>query len=114
MGTTGLETAFAAVYTRLVLGGELDLPTLVERMTAGAAVFDLPIPTVALDEVASVCVVDLEASLQVGGRGYVSRSENCCFHGQTFRGRVLLTVAGGSVAFRAPALADSAALAAVK
>jgi dihydroorotase len=114
MGTTGLETAFAALYTRLVLGGELDLTTLVDRMTAGAAVFDLPVPKLALDEVASVCVVDLEASFQVGARGYVSRSENCCFHGQTFRGRMLLTVAGGAVAFRAPALADSAALAAVK
>jgi dihydroorotase len=114
MGTTGLETAFAAVYTKLVLGGELELATLVKRMTAGAALFDLPTPKIALDAVASVCVVDLDAGFQVGARGYVSRSENCCFHDQTFRGRVLLTVAGGGVAFRAPALADSAALAAIK
>jgi dihydroorotase len=114
MGTTGLETAFASLYTTLVLGGELELATLVDRMTGGAAVFDLPVPTVALGELANVCVVDLEASFQVGARGYVSRSENCCFHGQTFRGRVLLTVAGGALAFRAPAVTDAAALAAVK
>jgi dihydroorotase len=114
MGTTGLETAFASLYTTLVLGGELKLTTLVERMTGAAETFGLPVPTVALDELASVCVVDLEASFQVGARGYVSRSENCCFHGQTFRGRVLMTVAGGALAFRAPAVTDSAALAAVK
>ena len=114
MGTTGLETAFASLYTTLVLGGELKLETLVERMTGGAAVLDLPVPRVALDELASVCVVDLQASFQVGARGYVSRSENCCFHGQTFRGRVLMTVAGGTLAFRAPTVTDSAALAAVK
>jgi dihydroorotase len=113
MGTTGLETAFAALHTKLVLGGELDLATLVERMTAGAALFDLATPKIEPDRVASICVVDLAASWEVGARGYVSRSENCCFHGQTLRGRVLLTLAGGAVAFRAPALADSTALAAV-
>ena len=96
---------------KLVLVGELELATLVERMTGGGALLRLPVPRIALDQMAAVCVVDLEASFQVGARGYVSRSENCCFHGQTFRGRVLLTVAGGTVAFRAPALADSAALA---
>ena len=44
MGTTGLETAFAALFTELVLPGELELATVVERMTAGAALYDLPAP----------------------------------------------------------------------
>ena len=114
MGTTGLETAFAAIYTRLVLGGEIELSTLIERMTAGAALLNLPVPRIARDQLASVCVVDLEASWEVGARGYVSRSENCCFHGQTLCGRVLLTVTAGAVAFRAPAVAESATLQAVR
>jgi dihydroorotase len=114
MGTTGLETAFAALHTRLVLGGELELATLVERMTAGAALFELTVPRIAPDQVADICVVDLQASWEVGARGYVSRSENCCFGGETLRGRVLLTVAAGVVAFRAPALADAPALTAVR
>ncbi len=46
MGTTGLETAFAALYTGLVLPGVLELGLLVERMTAGAALFELPTPTI--------------------------------------------------------------------
>jgi dihydroorotase len=37
MGTTGLETAFAAVHSELVVPGVLDLATVVERMTAGAS-----------------------------------------------------------------------------
>jgi dihydroorotase len=43
----------------------------------------------------------------VGGRqsGYESRSENCCFAGQTLHGRVLVTVAGGSVVYRERAFA---------
>ena len=44
MGTTGLETAFAALHTGLVLTGALELGLLVERMTAGAKLFDLPTP----------------------------------------------------------------------
>ncbi len=114
MGTTGLETAFAALFTHLVVPGELELATLVERMTAGAGVVDLPAPTIALDQPANLCLVDLEADFEVGARGYVSRSENCCFYGQTLRGRVLLTVAAGSVAFRAPALAEAATTAALR
>ena len=37
MGTTGLETAFAALYSGLVLPGVLELAVLVERMSAGRA-----------------------------------------------------------------------------
>jgi dihydroorotase len=113
MGTTGLETAFAVAYTRLVLGGELELAKLVERMTAGAALLELPPPMIAPGQLANLCVVDLAASWEVGARGYVSRSENSCFHGQAVRGRVLMTVAAGAVAFRAPALAESAELQAI-
>ncbi len=35
MGTTGLETAFAAVYTELVQPGVLPLALIVEKLTCG-------------------------------------------------------------------------------
>src|SRR6185436_13927318 len=41
MGVTGLETAFAALHTDLVLHGVLNLGTLVERLAGGAAPFDV-------------------------------------------------------------------------
>ena len=100
MGTTGLETAFASLYTELVLSGQLTLEVVVERMSAGAALFGLPVPVIEPDQMANLVVVDLEDAYEVGAQGYVSRSENCCFHGRTLHGRVLLTLAGGAVAFR--------------
>jgi dihydroorotase len=106
MGTTGLETAFSALYTELVLPGELELATIVERLTAGGELFGSFTPRIAPGEVANLCLVDLLARWEVGARGYLSKSENCCFHGRTLHGRVVLTIAEGSVAFRAPALAD--------
>jgi len=110
MGTTGLETAFAALFTELVLPGELELQTIVERMTAGAALYGLATPRITVGAPANLCLIDLEASFEVGADGYASRSENCCFHGRTLHGRVLLTVAAGTVAFRERMLAEAGAL----
>jgi dihydroorotase len=100
MGTTGLETAFAAVHTDLVLPGVLDLALVVERLSAGAALMDLPVPRIEPGAPANLTLVDLGAEWEVGEHGYESRSENCCFAGRTLRGRVLLTVAAGAVAWR--------------
>ncbi|HKO29484.1 MAG TPA: dihydroorotase [Solirubrobacteraceae bacterium] len=98
MGTTGLETAFAALYTELVISGEIELGTVIERMTAGGALYGLPIPRVAIGEPANLTLVDLDARFEVGAEGYASRSANCCFHGRALHGKVLLTVAAGTVA----------------
>ncbi len=100
MGVTGLETAFPVLYTDLVVPGVLELALLVERMTAGAALYDLPTPRIALGEPANLALVDLDATWVVGAGGYVSRSENCCFDGRTLNGVVRLTVAAGVVAHR--------------
>jgi dihydroorotase len=101
MGTTGLETAFAAVHTDLVVPGVLPLALVVEKLTSGAALLDLPTPRIAPGEPANLTLVDLSATWEVGAAGYASRSENCCFHGRELQGRVVLTVAAGSVARRA-------------
>jgi dihydroorotase len=104
MGTTGLETAFAALHTGLVVSGVLDLGVLVERMSAGAELFELPVPLIAVGEQASVTLVDLDAEWIAGEHGWESRSENCCFAGRRLRGRVLLTLAAGTLAHRDRAL----------
>jgi dihydroorotase len=111
MGTTGLETAFAALHTELVLPGELELGTVIERMTAGAALFGLPTPRIAPGEPANLCLVDLASKFEVGADGYASRSANCCFHGRTLHGRVVLTIAAGATAFRERMLAEASAIA---
>jgi dihydroorotase len=100
MGTTGLETAFAALYTGLVLTGELELGVLVERMTAGAAVFGLAPSLIAPGQAANVALVDLGASWMAGEHGWESRSDSCCFAGRRLQGRVLLTLAAGAVCYR--------------
>jgi dihydroorotase len=108
MGTTGLETAFAAVHTELVVPGVLDLALVVARMTAGGEPLGVRAPRIVVGGQADLVLVDLDAEWEVGEGGYESRSEHCCFAGRRLRGRVLLTVAAGSVAYRQRAFAVSA------
>jgi dihydroorotase len=100
MGVTGLETAFAAVHTDLVLPGVLDLGLVVERLAGGAAPFGFERPTLAPGSEANVALCDLKAEWKVGEDGYESRSLNSWCAGRKLTGRVLMTVAGGQVAYR--------------
>jgi dihydroorotase len=100
MGVTGLETAFSALYTDLVVPGTIELALLVSKLGSGASLFDLARPALTPGSEANVVLCDLDAEWTVGEHGYESRSANCCFADRTLRGRVLMTVASGRVAYR--------------
>ena len=100
MGVTGLETAFSLLYTDLVLPGVLDLGILVERFGAGASVLDLEPPRIEPGAEANLALCDLGAEWEAGAEGWESRSENSPFAGRLLRGRVLVTVAAGRIAYR--------------
>ena len=101
-GVTGLETAFSALYTHLVLPGVLGLETVLERMSAG------PARALGLDETrievgarANLVALDLDAEWRVTEDGFRSRSRNSWLLGQTLRGRVVRTIADGREVFAA-------------
>jgi dihydroorotase len=100
MGVIGLETAFPALYGGLVEPGVISLELLVERMTAGAALFDLEIPRIDRDAEANIVLVDLEAEWEAGAEPWESRSDNSCFAGMTMRSRPVATIVAGEVAYR--------------
>jgi dihydroorotase len=101
-GVTGLETAFAALYTRLVEPGILPLATLLERMSAGPArIYGLQPPRIALGAPANLVVLDLEAAWPVGEGTFRSKSTNSWLLGETLHGKVVQTVAAGKVVFSA-------------
>ncbi|HSB38703.1 MAG TPA: dihydroorotase [Gaiellaceae bacterium] len=99
-GVTGLETAFAALYTHLVEPGLLKLETLLERMSAGPArAYGLEPPRIAPGAPANLVLLDTEGTRRVEECGFRSRSANSWLLGQTLRGQVRLTVAAGRLAF---------------
>ena len=100
-GVIGLETAFAACHTELVVGGRMDLSDLVLRMSTNPArIFGLPVPSLADGARADLAVVDLAATDVVGERPYASKSTNAAFVGMQLTGQVVMTLAGGQDVYR--------------
>ena len=97
-GVTGLETAFAALYTNVVEPGLIRLEALLERMSSGpAAIYGLPAPKIAPGEPANLVLLDLRASRRIGEDTFRSRSANSWLLGERLTGSVRLTVAAGRV-----------------
>jgi dihydroorotase len=99
-GVTGLETAFAALYTHLVVPGLVSLPTLLERMSAGPArIYGMELPQVAVGALANLVLIDPEAEWEVDERRFRSRSANSWLLGERLLGRIALTVAAGRLVY---------------
>jgi dihydroorotase len=100
-GVIGLETAFAALHTSLVLPGLIPLETLVRRMSGDpAAALGLPVPTLADGATADVALVDPGARWTVEPGGLAGKSSNSSWLGDALTGRVQMTIAGGRMAWR--------------
>jgi dihydroorotase len=101
-GVTGLETAFAALHTHLVVPGAITLETLLERMSAGPArAFGLDEPRIEVGARANLVALDLAAEWTVVEDGFRSLSANSWLLGETLRGRVVTTIADGRLVFEA-------------
>jgi dihydroorotase len=101
-GVTGLETAFAALHTYLVVPGELALETLLERMSTGPArAFGVDEPRIEVGARANLVALDLDAEWTVTEDGFRSLSANSWLLGETLRGRVVKTIADGRLVFEA-------------
>jgi dihydroorotase len=101
-GVIGLETAFAALHTHLVLPGAVSLEVLLERMSAGPArALGLEEPRIEVGARANVVELDLSAEWRVDESGFRSRSQNSWLLGQMLQGRVVRTVADGREVFAA-------------
>jgi dihydroorotase len=99
-GVTGLETAFAVLYTRLVRPGVLRLETVLERMSAGpAGIFGLDRPRIAVGAPANLVLLDLDREWTVTEDAFRSRSVNSWLLGERLTGRPRATIAAGRLAY---------------
>jgi dihydroorotase len=101
-GVTGLETAFAVLYTHLVEPGLVALETVVERMSSGPArAYGLDEPQIAVGSQANLVLLDLKASYRIAGDSFRSRSTNSWLLGATVKGKVRATISGGRLVYSA-------------
>jgi dihydroorotase len=101
-GVSVLETAFGSLMG-LVYADELDLPTLVHRMTAGpASVLGsrfAELATLADGTPADLVLFDPDESWVVDASSFASKGKNTPLDGETLKGRVKMTIAGGKIAY---------------
>ncbi len=103
-GISGIETAFGLLMT-LVHSGQIELPTLIERLTAGPVrawrLDRLPglegIGTLAPGALGDLVILDPNAEWVVDPTEFASMGKNTPLTGRTLRGRVMATVYGGKV-----------------
>ena len=100
-GMIGLETSLA-LSLRLVEEGVLTLNQLVARMSTNPArILKIPRGTLQVGADADVTVIDPNEGWTVDARTFQSRSKNTPFNGWRLRGRVLVTIVGGDIKYRA-------------
>jgi dihydroorotase len=97
-GVIGLETSFGVAYRAMVLEERMKLEDLVTRMAvAPRRILKLDGGKLALGKPADLAIIDLAWEWSVDPGRFASQSRNCPFAGQTLKGKVLLTMAGGRV-----------------
>ncbi len=98
MGSVGLETSFAVMYTYLVVPGHITLPEGLALMThKPAAIINSDRGTLAEGGVADLALIDLNAVWTVDPAALASKGKNCVFSGQTLQGKVTHTIVGGAL-----------------
>ncbi len=96
-GFLGHETAFAALYTELVLKDRLSLPRLVEAMASAPGTWIGDAGRISVGAPADLTLVDLSEEWTVRADALVSRSGNSPYLGRSLKGRIVGTVVGGEL-----------------
>ena len=104
-GISGLETAFGLVNS-LVDRGDIDLPTAIERLTAGPArvlgqAYQSNIGTLKPGASGDVTVLDPDAEWVVDSTTFASKGRNTPVDGITLKGQVVKTIVGGRLVHEA-------------
>ena len=94
-GIVGIETAFPILYTHLVEQGIITLEKLVELLTAA------PRKRFGINPGCNYTLWDLEQEFTVDPREFISKGKAQPFTGWKLKGRCMLTVCDGKVAYKA-------------
>jgi dihydroorotase len=98
-GFLGHETAFAALYTELVLGGRISLIRLIEAMSCAPGRWVNGSGSLRIGAPADVTLVDLSEEWKVDRGSLLSRSSNSPYLGRRLTSRVVGTIVGGEMVY---------------
>ncbi len=100
MGITGLETAFPALYTGLVMTGLVPLERIKDALTdSPRRIFGLRgglRPGCRAD----ICIIDLDEEFTIDSSDFLSKGHSTPFDGMTVKGRVKMTFKDGKTVWK--------------
>ncbi|HWQ29811.1 MAG TPA: dihydroorotase, partial [Negativicutes bacterium] len=98
-GISGIETAFSVCYTELVKTGMLTLKELAGKMSSTPAkLLGLEAGSIKAGMPADLVVIDIERQIEIDREKLLSKGKNTPFHGRSYSGDIVLTIAGGNIA----------------
>ena len=102
MGVVGLETAFAVLYSRLVLNNVITLEELVEKMSVKPReIFSIEGGRIAEGEIADLALLDLNKKWIVEPERFVTKGRATPFEGWSVQGENVLTICKGEIIYEA-------------
>jgi len=100
-GVIGLESSLAVYIRELIAAKVLSWPELIAKMTLNPArILGIDRGTLSKGAVADVTLIDPDLQWTIDAEKFLSKSRNCPFHGQSVRGRAVLTIVAGHIKFR--------------
>ena len=101
-GIIGLETSLPLGITKLVKTGELTLSQLIEKMSAAPAeIIGIDAGSLSVGAPADIAIFDMDNEYTVDASKFASKSKNCPYDGMKLYGKVMYTVLGGRVVYKA-------------
>lgn len=99
MGVTGIEISLPAIYTYLVDKGIISMERMMQLMAVrGREILHLP-PADLEGEEADVALVDFTEEYNLNSEELLSMGKSTPFDGMPMKGRVLLTISKGNIAY---------------
>lgn len=98
MGVVGLETAFAVLYTELVMKNVISLDRLTELMSYN------PKRRFDINTEKDFAVFDISTSYKIDSKNFLSKGKATPFDGKEVYGKCLLTVLGGKIVWIDPSI----------
>lgn len=100
-GFPGLETAVGVLITDLVKTGKIEMPLLIEKMTAAPArIFNLKGGSLSIGAPADVTVIDPDLEWTVDESEFYTIGTHSPFAGRELVGRAVLTMVDGKIVMR--------------
>ncbi len=106
-GISGFETALGCVMS-LVHNGEIDLSTLISKLSCEPAkiIGKSELGTLKAGSPANITIFDPNREWVVNSSSFASKGKNTPFEGYQFKGKVMVTIVDGRIAYRDESLSS--------